>query len=135
IQKDPLAHTVIWEYWNGRKWAVIPLQPKKNVTHQPDFDDSDEFTFQVPEDMAATKVNDQEAQWMRARLVSGGYGFKSTVTWTDTGSKTANRFVTVLSQPPALAEFKLCYDWTYGPFHPEHVFTFNDFQYQDRTAE
>jgi hypothetical protein len=135
--KDPLLHSVIWEYWNGGKWAEVVLRPKKSLAHQADFDDSDEFTFEVPEDMAPTKVNDEEALWMRARLLSGGYGFKTTVAWTDTQSEsnTPNQFATVVTQAPAVAEFKLCYSWTYGPFHPERVFAYNDFQYEDRTQE
>jgi len=139
--RTPLTHVVIWEYWNGVKWARILLTPKKKPVNLPDFDDSDEFTFEVPEDMEPVKINDQEAsqeaRWMRARLESGGYGFITSVFWTDTQSDPPrpNRFDTVVSQPPALAEFKLRYLWTFGPFHPERVFAHNDFQYEDRTEE
>ena len=132
---EVLSHSVIWEYWNGRAWTPLLLAPKRLPSHLPDFDDSDEFAFNVPEDIAPSTVNDQEARWIRGRLSSGGYGFKTTVAWTDTESGTPNQFATVVTQPPAIAEFKLCYSWTYGPFHPDRVFTHNDFRYEDRTED
>jgi Baseplate J-like protein len=134
-KKEPLAHTVVWEYWNGQKWAGLTLQPTLSPGYQPDFDDSDVFRFDVPEDMAPTKVNDQEARWVRARLQSGGYGFTAKVAWSDNQTQTPNEFTYVVPQAPALADFRLCYAWIYGPFHPEHVFAYNDFQFEDRTAE
>jgi Baseplate J-like protein len=133
--RETLSHSVVWEYWNGRAWTPLLLAPKRLPSHQPDFDDSDEFAFEVPEDISPTKVNDQEARWIRGRLSNGGYGFKTTVAWSDTASGTPNQFATVVTQPPALAEFKLCYSWTYGPFHPEYVFTHNDFRYEDHTED
>ncbi len=134
-KKEPLAHSVVWEYWNGKKWTGLALQPTKSPANQPDFEDSDVFLFDVPEDMAPVKVNDQEARWMRGRLQSGGYGFTATVAWTDAASQTPNEFTYVVPQAPALAEFRLCYAWIYGPFHPDHVFAYNDFHYEDRTEE
>jgi uncharacterized phage protein gp47/JayE len=87
----------------------------------------------VPPDMVRTKVNDQDGLWMRARLVSGGFGFSATVPTNAGGS--SNSFTFVISQPPALAAFRIGYSWRHGPFHPEQVRTYNDFQYEDHTYE
>jgi hypothetical protein len=69
---------------------------------------------------------------MRVRLISGSFGFKQTVTW---GPSNENKFTYVVPQPPAIAKFCLGYTWQHGPFHAEHVLTYNDFQYADRTEE
>ncbi|MBI1742445.1 putative baseplate assembly protein [Candidatus Acetothermia bacterium] len=142
--KTPLSHSIVWEYWNGKDWNIIPLIPKGMQTSKPDFENGGLFEFEVPEDMAVLKVNDQEAKWMRARLESGGYGFTAKVTWLSStfGSSlatgpaaTTNEFTYVVNQPPALADFRLCYTWQYGPVYPDHVLTYNDFQYEDHTYE
>jgi uncharacterized phage protein gp47/JayE len=73
---------------------------------------------------------------MRARLVSGGYGFFQKMTFA-TGASTPpdNNFTVVVTQPPVLAAAVLSYSWQFGPFHPEAVLTFNDFRYEDHTYE
>ncbi|ANZ28485.1 putative baseplate assembly protein (plasmid) [Rhodococcus sp. WB1] len=155
---SPLTHHVAWEYWNGREWAVVPgftadpetapadLNPGVPETNpdvpetNPDVSDTDAAGFgtvvlTVPEDMEPTTVADVEGRWMRVRLVSGGFGFTQTVTWTDTRTEKKNTLTYVVSTPPALTEIKLGYSWTFGPFPPERVLTYNDFQYTDGTDE
>lgn len=135
--KTPLRHTLSWEYWNGDEW--IPLRRHSNDPNRPDKKAAEDFSatgsieLTVPEDMAPTTVNDQEGLWMRVRLISGGFGFTQKVTWQDGNTK--NEFTYVIPQPPAVSDFRLGYTWEYGPFHPERVFTYNDFQYEDRTEE
>ncbi|MDZ7268435.1 MAG: putative baseplate assembly protein [candidate division KSB1 bacterium] len=128
-----LAHTVSWEYWNGREWLALLIysnNPSVPTQKSPlDFSKTDVIELQIPPDLEKTTVNDEEARWMRVRLVSGGFGFKQTLTFN------SNTFTYVISQPPALVVFPLGYTWQYGPFHPEQVLTYNDFQYEDRTAE
>src|SRR5262249_18535328 len=63
---------IAWEYWNGADWIEILLQPSLQ-TADPNFLSDDVFSFSVPEDMRPLKVQEEEALWMRARLVSGGY--------------------------------------------------------------
>lgn len=135
-----LAHVVAWEYWNGREWAAIPNADTSSDAASFDLDPTGTdaggtLLLKVPEDMELTKVAEIEARWVRARLVSGGFGFKKTVTWTDSGSDTPNSFTYVVSRPPALSDFKLGYAWEFGPFAPERVLTYNDFQYRERTDE
>jgi hypothetical protein len=132
--RTPLEHKLVWEYWNGREWMGIDLQAIVNPTNLPDFEHEGQFTFTVPEDMAPVKINDQEARWMRARLESGGYGFTAEITWLD-AARNPNKFIYVVPQPPALRDFRLGYTWQYGPFNPERVLTYNDFQYEDRSYE
>jgi Baseplate J-like protein len=135
----PLPHSVAWEYWNGREWAPIPGFADDPADAPADLDPTSDSTgtlsLTVPDDMEPTTVADVEARWMRVRLVSGGYGFSTEVVWTDTTSKKKNTFTYVVSRPPAISELKLGYAWTFGPFAPERVLTYNDFQYTDRTDE
>jgi hypothetical protein len=140
--ETPLDHRVAWEYWNGREWAQVPGFADDPTGAPADLDPAPDdptgtVLFAVPDDMEPTTVADVEARWMRVRLVSGGFGFKQQVTWTDTAADpdVTNRFTYVVSQPPAISALKLGYAWTFGPFAPDRVLTFNDFWYSDRTSE
>jgi hypothetical protein len=134
-----LPHSLAWEYWNGRHWT--PLLSYSNddpdAASPSDFSGTGLLDFEVPTDIERTKVNDQEAFWMRVHLTGGSFGFKQTVTWRDErlGNMPVNQLTFVIQQPPALAAFKLGYTWTHGPYHPEHVFAYNDFRHEDRTEE
>jgi hypothetical protein len=139
-EEDGLEHSVVWEYWNGRDWVGFvpsPVIPPMGSNAQADFERDGLFTFDVPEDMAPLKVNDEEARWMRVRLVSGGYGFTATVAWSDanTTPNSPNKFTYVVSQPPALADFRLGYTWESAQEPPEATLAYNDFGYQDFTAQ
>lgn len=126
---DPmLKHTVRWEYWNGTQWKALPTFPAAGPL---DFDSPGLVNLTVPDDMEKTTVNGQEALWMRVRLISGGYGFKQQLPITNGGGT----ITVIITQPPALSEFRLGYTWTDGPYHPDVVLTYNDFQYEDRTDE
>jgi hypothetical protein len=127
-----LSHLVVWEYWNGREWTELPSFATQTVTA--DFKTSEILDFRVPIDLAAVEVNKDPDLWMRARLVSGGYGFLQTMTF-QTGGGASNTFTVLVSQPPILATAALAYAWQFGPFHPERCLTFNDFRYEDRTYE
>lgn len=128
-----LDHLIDWEYWNGTKWVIL-FQSSASNKPAADLDTTELIEFQVPDDIVPTKVNDEEALWMRARLVRGGFGFTQRVTWLD-GAENNNEFTYVIDKPPSVAAFRLGYSWTYGLFHPEHVITHNDFQYEDHTFE
>jgi uncharacterized phage protein gp47/JayE len=127
--KTPLEHVIAWEYWNGRRWATILLTTS--------FADEEaeiiEFPTKIPYDMTKTKVNEEEGLWMRARLVSGGYGFSTNVP-SNAGGAT-NSFTYVISQPPALAAFRIGYGWASPREHAQQVRTYNDFKYEDHTYE
>ena len=129
-----LPHTVSWEYWNGSEWIQRDKHSFENEQHISARDFSGVgliSTLTVPFDMEKTTVNGEEGLWMRVRLLSGGYGFRNTLFDQQTGKQ----FAFVVTQPPAVAKFLLGYTWQYGPYYPEHLLTFNDFQYEDRTEE
>ena len=127
VTNDPLPHLIGFEYWNGRHWA--PLMSSATFLEKTEILDLPA----VPRDMAKTKVNEQEGYWMRARLVSGGFGFTAKVP-TNAGGST-NNFKFVINQPPSLAAFRIGYTWASAPEHAETVLTYNDFQYEDHTYE
>jgi hypothetical protein len=133
-----LAHVVEWEYWNSAEWVAMPGLPRNSTRNPADLDPPvstpvGNVLFTVPEDMAETTVADREARWLRARLVSGGFGVKETVTWAGIGQ--TNSFTYVVSRPPALSAVRLGYTWRSGPVAPERVLAYNDFQFTDRTTE
>lgn len=129
-----LPHTVSWEYWNGSEWIQ---QDRHNFEKAQDVSARDFSgvglinTLIVPFDMEKTTVNGEEGLWMRVRLLSGGYGFRNSLFDKPTGKE----FSFVVTQQPVIAKFLLGYTWQYGPYHPEHLLTYNDFQYEDRTEE
>jgi uncharacterized phage protein gp47/JayE len=128
IDVTALYPQVVWEYWDGRGWTELVNLSEQ--TPRADFGASEILDFAVPADLAPVAVNDDLDLWMRARLVSGGYGFVQNVKF-----NTTNQFTLLVTQPPILAGAALAYSWQFGPFHPETVLTFNDFRYEDRTYE
>ena len=142
---EELTHLISWEYWNGKKWITLfqstePPGASFSSSAQPaaraiaDFETTEIIEFTVPSDIEPTKVNNEDGLWMRARVVSGGFGFARTVVWHDQ-QNTENSFTYVISKPPSIAAFRLGYSWRYGPFHAEQVRTYNDFQFEDHTNE
>lgn len=129
------SHTLSWEYWNGKRWATLDSYtnvPVEAVSPK-DFTGTGIITsLTVPVDLTETEVNGQKGLWMRVRLVSGGYGFVTTIR---SGPNFENRHSFPVTKPPAVSKFLLGYTWQYGPFYPEHVLTYNDFRYEDRTDE
>jgi uncharacterized phage protein gp47/JayE len=129
-----LTPQIEWEYWNGRSWATLVPAPSNRAKR--DFAASEIIDFTVPPDMEPTSVAGTGGLWMRARLVSGGFGYKQDVSWqAGTGANLTNTITYIVTQPPVLAGFQLSYTWQYGPFLPSRVITYNDFQYTDHTDE
>ena len=126
-----LTPDVVWEYWDGNRWRTLVLRSEGGVLGgvPEEFTGAGVFQFTVPDDMEPKEVNGEELRWVRARLRSGGYGYRATV------NIDGSEFSYVVTQPPALAVFLLGYTWQHGPYHPDTVFAYNDFQYTDHTAE
>ena len=140
--KTPLIPDLLWEYWNGSRWQDLAVkEADPDVTGDGDKDPvkllgNGTFRFQVPDDVALSEVNGEEARWIRARLHGGGYGFTATTSFEGPENPpVTNTFTFVIPQPPALTQLRLGYTWEYGPFPAEHVLTHNDFQYLDQTEE
>ncbi len=139
---DQLDPTVAWEYWNGTRWTTLTtvsttttggrfFDPTNDSLTSPQ---SGKVAFTVPDDFEPTTVADIEARWIRVRLVSGGFGYQQTVAWlTGTDDDDENEFTFVVPRPPALSDFKLGFRWEHGPFLPEAVLAYNDFQYRNET--
>lgn len=137
----PLEPVIVWEYWNGTRWnSLLPISARTDagaeaantIPWDPKDEDKDvrQIEFEVPNDIARTKVNDQDGLWVRAKFVSGGFGYLNEITITGDGN-----FSYIVPVPPVLGSFKLGYGWQYGPFPAERVLTYNDFHYEDHTAE
>jgi len=121
----PLEPLLVWEYWNGTEWTALPVRDV-------DFAGSEIVDFRVPSELAPTSVNDEPGLWMRARLVSGTFGFSQTL---PLPPNTTGQFTTLVITPPILAAARLGFAWQFGPFHAERVLAHNDFAYRDRTSE
>jgi uncharacterized phage protein gp47/JayE len=144
-----LAHLVSWEYWNGRSWVSLRTSDPAGVPGPEDFGDRGFIELTVPADFSPTTVAGTDALWMRAQLVSGGFGFLKTVPVGGAGSggvaeaapnaaapaAGSGSFTFFVAQPPVLGDFRLGYTWQDGPHPPERVLTYNDFSYADRTSE
>lgn len=132
-EQDParLTPEVVWEYFNGREWS--PITPAPSSTDGNDLDKDALIRFQVPPDMVPTEVNGEERLWVRVRLVKGGFGSIQRISFFDETTQSTNHTAYIINQPPALSDFRLGYTWQYGPFAPQHVLTYDDFQYEDHT--
>jgi uncharacterized phage protein gp47/JayE len=129
-----LDHTVSWEYWDGFDWVPLAITSESGAVNTGDMDVSDVVDFIVPNDLSPVEVNGQLAPWIRVRLVSGGFGFTRKITF-NAGTTGSNTFNYVITQGPALSDFRLAYVWQ-TPFSPlEQVITWNDFQYEDHTDD
>ncbi len=136
----PVTGTVRWEYFNGSEWlplsVVASASFKASTTEEQAENDAEVVKLAksgtlkvvVPEDIAPTTVNDEEALWMRARVLSGAFGFTEPVVVPN-----GTPLTIFIPQPPALADLRLSYTWQYGPFHAEHVLAYNDFKFDDFT--
>lgn len=58
-----------WEYWNGKGWVVIKsLEDGTNNLAK-----AGDVFFPCPDDILPTLVNGQENDWIRLKIVEGGY--------------------------------------------------------------
>jgi hypothetical protein len=126
------AHTVSWEFFDGTRWVSMLASTESTTKTAADLRGRGMVELTVPDHLEPTVVAEQEALWMRVRLVQGGYGTQQTISvGTGSASVTLKLFV---PQPLSLADLRLGYTWTHGPLPPEHVLAFNDFAYVDQTA-
>jgi len=124
-----IDHVLNWEYWNGDDWVVL-LQSTNTPSPSMDFTATEVIDFVVPNDMRSSKVNNDDGFWIRVRLVSGGYGFTTTIT---IPSGTPSSVTFTQPQPPIVNRFCFGYSWVRGPEAFESVLTYNDFAYADQT--
>ena len=128
-------YAAVWEYWNGKRWDTLPPRSTEALPNDPDLPGRGGiFRFAIPDDFASGKVNEVDGLWMRLRLVWGGIYDVGETSWVD-GAGNTNTFTFPIPRIPAFARFRMGYSWQHGPYPAEHVLTYNDFQYEDRTNE
>lgn len=143
LAKDPGAGTIdkdlptlapaslIWEYWDGQQWATL-IAPSTNEIHN--FEKSGTVHFTVPSHFVESTVAGTTARWVRVRLASGSYNTLRFVTWKDQVTNSVTSMPLIQPRPPMLAGFYMGYDYI-SPVDPaEHCFTWNDWQWDDRTS-
>jgi predicted phage baseplate assembly protein len=132
--------TVLWEYWNGRKWAELGRTTPMGVSgvqgHLNFLDSTAAFTrngavsFDRPQDMALTEVGGQKSFWVRARINSGNYGAPGS--YELIGANWVFKEDRPL-RPPCLKA--LVFKYVREPKPVAHCVSFNDFQYRDHTDD
>lgn len=117
----PLAHTVCWEYFDGRMWKCLL---RSSESFGPALlNMSGIIELVLPADMEKISVQDDNDWWMRVRLVSGEFGFEPS---TQFGGAIFPRIT-----PPVVVDCRIGYTWHSATEAPEQILTFNDFQYED----
>jgi hypothetical protein len=126
---------VLWEYWNGSRWAPLALEPTDPQAPPADedptrFKGDGIFTIRIPANMAPVDVNGQEALWMRARLTRGGYGLRRETSFQgppDNAGPFSFSFVETV--PPAVAAIRLGVTYRSPWERPQHCHGENDFRF------
>lgn len=77
---DVFVREVVWEYYNGRGWANLPVKGTQNP-FSGKADGALELRFVVPEDMEPVLVNAKEGEFIRARVVGVENSFSSVPKW------------------------------------------------------
>jgi len=127
---------VLWEYWNGRKWAEIGRTGSMGVSgDQGDFHFLDStnalsrngaITFDRPQNMSKTEVGGQVNYWLRARINGGNYGAPGAYELVGTN------WVFKEDRPlrPPLVR-SLVFKYVREPTAVARLFSFNDFAFRD----
>ncbi len=115
----PPSAGLTWEFWNGAAWeGISDLAPSTGY-----FDATGQIGFTIPERLQGVEVNGTSARWIRARLTSGSYTRVRRLKWN------TNTLQFVEPRPPLLDRFLLSYVFRARWQAPEHLITYNDFQY------
>ena len=131
---------ILWEYWNGRKWAELGKTTPMGVSGvqgQYNFLDSTgaltrngAVSFDRPLDMIETEVGGQKNFWIRARINSGNYGAPGS--YELQGQNWVFKEDRPL-RPPCLKT--LVFKYVREPKPIAHCMSYNDFQYRDHTDD
>lgn len=130
---------IAWEFYDGRQWQRIGVVNPKGVEESLkgiEFDDSTycftrngTVSFTVPENMSKIEVSDQEAYFVRARILQGDYGVPGM--YMLDGDKWA-WFDERPLRPPQMKSVRIKYEEASQT--PPRVLTYNDFRYEDVTT-
>jgi hypothetical protein len=125
---------LVWEYWGGQGWQTL-IGPVDDDAVNFREDGVGKISFVIPKDLEPTDVNGVTARWLRVRLASGSYNRLRLVSWFDSQSNQINFLPVVEARPPALRKFYLGYSYRSPKTAPLHCLTYNDFQYEVRSAD
>ncbi|WP_020620944.1 baseplate J/gp47 family protein [Paenibacillus daejeonensis] len=121
-EPDPVTITsVAWEYWNGYAWIILPVEDKDRSLFSEPWEGEEErmVTFRCPADLEPIVVNAEENFWIRARIVHIHNAY----------SPNAIYFT------PVLSDLRIRYGYDEPMHAPQTLFTFNNLEVADRTAE
>lgn len=123
-----------WEYWNGKGWVKLPLEPSSaNENFLAPSQRS--IHFICPIDMDQITVSGQQNYWVRVRLISGDYGREE---FSVDPNQEGKIITTSNFYPPQISGFKINYhppDGQSQGFPLETCLTLNHLTFQDRTEE
>jgi len=131
---------VMWEYWNGRKWAELGRTGAMGVSGEQGqfrfmdstkaFSASGTIVFDRPFDMNQYEVGGQKNFWLRARINAGNYGAPGNyeLVGQDWEFKDDRPL-----RPPLVKN--LVFKYVRDPKPVALVVSFNDFQYRDHSTD
>jgi hypothetical protein len=147
---EPPPVTLIWEFWNGRRWETLGQSDNTSGStgvKTYNFQDSTQaFTgengaveFDLPAGVAVNVVNGVEDHWLRVRLISGDYGhaagyepYTIPLSGAEGTSITAYKLVEANFAPPIVTS--LNFDVSSKLQFPlSSCQAYNDFTYEDYT--
>lgn len=121
-QPDPVTITrVQWEYWNGRSWAMLPLQDSAGAMFKLVWDGrrACQLQFTIPEDIEQTEVNAEASHWIRARIVAVDHAYS----------------IDAIYYAPYVSGMRMTYHYEAPCKQPHHFVTCNNLEVRERTAE
>ena len=119
--------TLTWEYWNGRGWNFLKINPRLTKA----FKEDELISFICPDDIQKVEVNGEEKFWIRVRLIDGDYG-KEFIIAPKGNQSTEVIFETGTVQYPIIKRLRIEYKNAQRP--PEKCLSLNNLHYQDHLA-
>jgi len=132
VSELKLPPSVKWEYWAGRRWLELNINPEPAPDFLGNFFTFGISNFIVQNQMERREVNGKKGLWVRARLVYGRYEIERKIDFNGSGN---TDFTIVETFPPIVMKFKLGYLYRSPWESPEHCFSYTDFQYELHTDE
>ncbi|WP_141501584.1 baseplate J/gp47 family protein [Paenibacillus luteus] len=113
--------SIQWEYWNGRSWAMLPIDPEARKMFDKPWDGiaKRELTFVCPEDIEEIVVNAEENYWIRGRIVQINNAYSPNAIY----------------YAPAIHRLRIRFGYEQPLFSPQKLLTINNLDLKDRTNE
>ncbi len=109
-----------WQDVNASRWGLVNLFSLKMVNM---------LEFDLPAQLAKTKINDEEGYWLRVRITSGGFAISQPI-------KIDTSEINVIEyRPQPIEQLRIGYDYASPWEAPQVSLTHNYFQWQDRTDD